>query len=78
MAEHGTRGRYNKGCRCVRCREENRRAGAAMRERLAERGRVSPELIPHGRSAYINWGCRCTVCLEANVEYRRRLRRGDG
>lgn len=31
--EHGTRSSYNKGCRCLKCTEANRAAGALHRSR---------------------------------------------
>lgn len=65
--EHGTRSAYNNtGCRCLACREANSAYHRRYRERLNERRRRHPRLVPHGTaSAYFNHGCRCDRCVDA-------------
>jgi hypothetical protein len=57
----GTRSKYNAGCSCDACREANRLAGRALREREGP----PPS---HGLSGYSNYGCRCAICTRANTE----------
>ena len=60
--EHGTRYRYDEGCRCDACI-------VAMRAyKQAQSEREPPE---HGVSGYFNFACRCQVCTEAGRRYQR-------
>jgi predicted transcriptional regulator len=66
-AQHGTRSKYNTGCRCEPCAEANRAAHWLYRNQ--------PHEIPsHGNSGYVNHGCRCEVCKRANAAYQREQR----
>lgn len=71
VSEHGTRGRYQWGCKCAACRGANRDHTAALRNR--DRG-----VEVHNASGYRNYGCRCPICTEAHTtmqrEYRQRRR----
>jgi hypothetical protein len=64
-AKHGTRSRYNAGCRCDECRGAKRLAMGRQR-----RSGVAPT---HGLSGYRNYGCRCATCTAANSAYCRDL-----
>lgn len=79
MSSHGTKRRYNEGCRCEGCQEANRELGRRTTQQLHAR---PAEDVPHGTAGgYRNWGCRCTPCAEANAAgckaYRQRRRRDD-
>jgi hypothetical protein len=68
---HGYSGYVNYGCRCVVCRDANRRAVAeqrASRRALTEaNGGIAP-VEKHGkRTTYDNWYCRCVPCTAANA-----------
>ena len=71
-AAHGTRSKYNAGCRCDECTTANREAGRALRRR----GGPPPS---HGLSGYVNYSCRCEICTRANTEasygYQQRFQR---
>lgn len=69
-AQHGTRSKYNTGCRCDECRR-------ALREHMRSlQGKPAPS---HGLSGYDNYGCRCDVCREAKrAKNARRYRAGHG
>jgi hypothetical protein len=73
-AQHGTRSKYNGGCRCDDCREANRVSHAEWELRV--RGNP-PE---HGtENAYRNYGCRCQECrvvgsIANHYNYERRRR----
>jgi len=67
-AGHGTRARYQAGCRCDACTAAN---AAYWQRRTAERRQLLAEGcdVEHGkRSTYINWGCRCATCVQVNSE----------
>jgi len=64
-APHGTRSRYNAGCRCEKCRKALRRYMRSLQ------GKPPPN---HGNSGYVNYGCRCDVCKAANSAYQRAQR----
>jgi len=63
-AEHGTRARYRRGCRCDSCRGAN----AAYDRKLRARAGL-PE---HGKRSTYTAGCRCDPCRAANTEYQRK------
>lgn len=78
--KHGTRTRYNDGCRCEECVEENRQ-DSVRRRRAREAARVMVDGRPvavgpeHGKVAtYANWGCRCLPCTRANTDRSREAR----
>lgn len=79
---HGTRSRYNDGCRCDACREANR-AYAESRRRAA--GAVPLEdyiaehrATDHGRAAVYQRGCRCEECRAWNSREGEKKRRRAG
>lgn len=63
-ALHGTRSRYNLGCRCESCTEANREY---------KRGNPLPK---HGTRARYGAGCRCEACTFANARYMEAYRSG--
>ena len=71
---HGTRHRYNQGCRCPECTE-------VIREYM--RGLKKKEAPHHGTaSGYMNYGCRCDRCKQAGsianrINRERRKRRAQ-
>ncbi|UVY83822.1 hypothetical protein NLU66_16670 [Brachybacterium sp. NBEC-018] len=69
-ADHGTRARYCRGCRCGECRAAN---SAYDRELRARAG-----LPEHGTRIAYKGGCRCDACREAQTDYCRQWRRGRG
>ena len=75
MSHHGTRGRYQKGCRCDPCIEAQARQTAEQRQKRLERAEKDPALIPHGtNTGYVNWRCRCRECIYAGSAYQRQRR----
>lgn len=67
MSEHGTRSRYNAGCRCDDCTKANAEYVTEWRHAT---GRTDPaRLTPpsHGISGYQRRGCRCDICRAANT-----------
>ena len=63
---HGSRYRYNQGCRCAECRES---------VKIYQRTLVGREPPNHGTaSAYCNYGCRCDPCRMAGSAHNRRYR----
>lgn len=63
---HGTKYRYNRGCRCDECREASRRHQRSLRQK---------EPRQHGTvSAYINFACRCNPCRKAGSDNNRQYR----
>lgn len=80
-AKHGTRTKYNYGCRCSECQAVNRREhanGSAIRAARVAEGFTD---FTHGVGGYSNWSCRCDVCCTAHHEKMRaqqasRLARG--
>lgn len=68
-ADHGTRARYHRGCRCDQCRAAN---AAYDRELRARAG-----LPVHGKRGTYTSGCRCEPCTEANREYQRKHHHGE-
>lgn len=75
-ADHGTRSKYNTGCRCGPCLQSLR---DYMRDRR-ESGDI-PDGAAHGLSVAANYGCRCSTCLDAvknrNREMRKRAASGQ-
>lgn len=69
IRRHGSASAYDKGCRCVSCRQ-------AKRDRLAQLGRqktvVERQPAQHGTASKYSAGCRCDQCREARQEYDRR------
>lgn len=65
---HGTRSRYNKGCRCATCTRANR--DYLERWRRAKGMKPQKYGLTHGISCYSR-GCRCEVGRAATSEYRR-------
>jgi hypothetical protein len=72
---HGTVNAYTyHGCRCDRCKEANREATAAARDRRQKAG-VPPEA--HGTvNAYSNYRCRCAECTVAHTKAARMKKAG--
>lgn len=70
--QHGSRGRYAEGCRCLECKDANRRYMNEYRSR--KRGgkpvRKYGKLTHGTRSFYVH-GCRCPECTRANADYQR-------
>lgn len=61
---HGSRYRYQRGCRCDECREAMRVAHRELKKREAPN---------HGTvSGYVNYACRCDPCRMAGAEDNRR------
>jgi hypothetical protein len=59
---HGTKGRYDSGCRCGVCANEQQKRAAQMR---AQKRQEPPKT--HGTTtAYCIHRCRCDVCREAH------------
>jgi hypothetical protein len=78
--EHGTRGRYNKGCRCEPCAHANRTYSAKHKRRQSQAIREMLQPISQGPTQHGTWtgyskGCRCTRCAEAQRENRRNRQR---
>lgn len=78
-ARHGTKSKYDAGCRCEPCTRANRVSMERWREGAAALLAVFPELVPHGTvGGYRNYGCRCRACTTAHsaahAAYRRRRR----
>jgi len=79
---HGTRGRYNHGCRCDKCSEANR---IYSREYLQRKARAHREMLlpisagptKHGTVHTYMGGCRCTRCKIAARDDRRNRRNGN-
>lgn len=62
---HGTRTKYNQGCRCITCTRANARY---MRQYRGKEG----DGLKHGvRWTYQHYHCRCEACKDANNEYAR-------
>ena len=63
---HGSRYRYQRGCRCEECKEAIRIAQRELR------GRTPPN---HGTvSGYLNYGCMCDPCRQAGSANNRKRR----
>lgn len=61
---HGTRSRYEKGCRCQSCREANTAYKTEWRAGNTRRGRPPKT---HGTAyGYESFGCRCRPCTNAH------------
>lgn len=62
--KHGTRGGYQRKCRCAECVAANR---AYNRGR-----RANPPALPDGahgsNSTYVQYGCRCDRCKQAHAD----------
>lgn len=70
---HGTRGRYQSGCRCDECREFFNTRQRDYRARI--RGTLAPDDPRHGSTTgYGNYGCRCERCTQAAVDFNRDLK----
>ena len=68
--QHGTRKRYDKGCRCDLCRQA---VTEYMRNYRAKRS-PSEENFKHGSYFGYSCGCRCELCVQHKHEYERRLK----
>jgi hypothetical protein len=88
VAEHGTRNRYQKGCRCETCKRANAdykaglqaankaRTQAATEAYHASGGEGGIPSLEHGKASTYLWlGCRCQQCKEAYREPNRRYKR---
>jgi hypothetical protein len=80
MMNHGTRGRYNKGCRCEPCAQANRTYSAKHKRRQSQAIREMLQPISQGPAQHGTWssyskGCRCTRCAEAQRENSRNRQR---
>ncbi len=67
---HGTRKRYEKGCRCEDCRKV---ATAATTRQRKARVIDAPD-FPHGQHTGYACGCRCEKCSEFRSQYLKELR----
>ncbi len=65
---------YGRGCRCDGCKEAQREAQRAVKQRRIKRARTGRVQIPHGVSGYSNWDCRCPTCRGAWSQYLRSRR----
>jgi len=66
MTTHGTKSKYNMGCRCDDCRK----AIADYNRELVERHSKLPKSkIPHGVDGYANYRCRCRKCVKIYNAY---------
>lgn len=75
--KHGSRSRYQRGCRCRRCVAANRAYGLRwMMDSYWRNRRLHSEPPTHGTlRGYQHFGCRCEKCTEANTAYFRNRRR---
>lgn len=63
---HGTRSKYQTGCRCDECREANRLYIEAGRRAAGVQPQPRGPQTDHGTVArYENWQCRCSDCRAA-------------
>jgi hypothetical protein len=67
-ARHGTRRRYDLGCRCVACT-----AHRSAYDRARRVPRVRTDVHEPSHSLYTN-GCRCQPCREAHRQWCRQIR----
>ncbi len=58
---HGTPRRYQDGCKCDPCTDQN-----TMRNEIARQKRAGRVPSVHNASTYRNWNCKCDICSEAN------------
>jgi hypothetical protein len=78
IAEHGSRSKYNDGCRCDECREANRwykaaKQAANLSETASRRAAYdqagyseNDPALHHGTLSTYEWyGCRCSDCKRA-------------
>ena len=67
-SRHGTRSRYNYGCRCDECRT----AATNQHREYLESVVLTPDDPRHGTAnAYRNYRCRCAPCKAAGAEANR-------
>jgi len=59
--EHGTKLKYDRGCRCDVCRADNTRRHQEWQTSVV----VQAVDVPHGLGGYRNYRCRCTICVQA-------------
>ena len=62
--EHGTRARYQRGCRCEPCREADRQYRRQWQAGVRAAGSFN-----HGLTGYVTHRCRCPVCKKVASEY---------
>lgn len=62
VAVHGTRGRYQKGCRCRECTDAQSASSRERRERLRWQSATEMTGKGHGSRYRFESGCRCPVC----------------
>jgi hypothetical protein len=86
LLQHGTVGRYRKGCRCDPCRTAKKidKDAYYARRKAREAAGLPPNppgcpaiplsQRPHGDWVTYSKGCRCAQCTAANAEYGRRRR----
>jgi transposase-like protein len=68
QSEHGTRSRYNAGCRCEACTTVNRVVTYARIDETKRRAAAGLVEVPHGTTnGYRNYGCRCEECTWVNT-----------
>lgn len=75
MADHGTVGRYDDGCRCQPCKDANaarkrrgQKAQYALRD--VQDGVIINKRAKHGTlNGYQYYGCRCEECVQAYRDY---------
>ena len=66
---HGTRKRYEKGCRCDLCREA---AVSSTRKWIKKQNHADQEFKHHGTHTGYASGCRCNLCVSFKRDYDRR------
>lgn len=72
-AGHGTKTRYNAGCRCDNCKTAN---NEARRVHIANSTPLPADDPRHGTAnAYVNYNCRCGPCREAGSVNNRNRRK---
>ena len=86
--EHGTRQRYQKGCKCDQCSQANAaykaglqashkaRTQAAAKAHYEAFGTVAIPTLTHGKASTRQWkGCPCAECESAAKEANRKYKR---
>jgi len=68
---HGTRKRYDKGCRCDLCREA---AVSYAREYRKRKDPTAEGFAHHGAHFGYACGCRCNLCVSFKREYGRKIK----
>lgn len=72
LPEHGTAGRYSRGCRCTDCRTGKAQRSAEWRSKVRSE---EPVAFRHGLGGRLNHQCPCDVCRRAAREQGNRWQR---